>query len=103
MKKLIALLVVIFAGGCAVPYVKLSDELSVKQLVWPTGMFYRVETKIKNTSDNPLDLKVVCDIGGEEKVYYSIKVLPGQEVELKEKVARPLSGGISARCEYYKR
>lgn len=90
-------------AGCAIPYAKLSDELSVKQLAWSAGMFYRVETKLKNTSDNLLDLKVVCSIGGEERIYYSVKVLPGQEVELKEKVPRPVGGGISAECEYYKR
>lgn len=96
------LLALIQLTGCTIPYAKLSDELSVKQLAWPAGMFYRVETRIKNTSDNLLDLKVVCDLNGEEKTY-NIKVMPWQEVELKEKVMRPLAGGISAGCEYYKR
>lgn len=102
MKKLIVLAVVL-AGGCAVPYAKLSDELSVKQVTWSSGrFFYRVETRIKNTSDNLLDLKVVCQVNGEEKTY-NIKVLPGQEEELKEKMLRPLVGGVSAECDYYKR
>lgn len=102
MKKLVVL-VVILAGGCAVPYTKLSDELSVKQIVWQAGAFsYRVETKIKNTSDGLLDLKVICDLNGKEKTY-NIKVMPQQVADVKEKVSRPISGGISVGCEYYKR
>jgi len=102
MKKLVVL-AIILAGGCAVPYAKLSDELSVKQVVWQAGTFsYRVETKIKNTSDDLLDLKVICDLNGKEKIY-NIKVMPKQIAEVKEKVARPISGGLSVGCEYYKR
>jgi hypothetical protein len=102
MKKML-LLGVLFCAGCAIPYTKLSDELSVKQLVWPSGRFYyRMDTRLKNTSDNLLDLKVVCNISGEENIY-NIKILPGEEKGIVEKVSSPLYGGVSASCNYFKR
>lgn len=96
------LICALFLVGCAMPYAKLSDDLSVRQVAWRSGMFYRVETSVRNTSDDRLDLKVVCTTDGREKVH-NIKVMPRSEVMLTEKVMRPLAGGVSAGCEFWRR
>lgn len=103
MAKTMLIFMVFFLFGCVAntPFTKLSEELSVKQFVWKSGRYYRVDTILKNTSAGLLTIRISCILNKNFESVKKISIIAGQEVRIAEKIF-PFYNQVSVRCKYFK-
>ena len=95
MRKLIFLL--LFCG-CNIPYVKLNDNIFIKQFSWRSGIYFYVETLIKNIGAEKINVIIDCEIGG-DNLEREIEV--DKEVIVIDKIMEPPIGNFYMDCKYY--
>jgi len=98
MKFVVAILF-LACCSCAIPFVRLADDVSVRQVSWSSGRIWEtVETSVRNTGDKPVSLLMKCEseTDGMEPVRHML-LKPGETVTFRDRVQRPVNGSGKAK------